>query len=169
MDIDLEVWDTVKAAFPGMIRVARWYEGYGRVVVIRHWNGLETVYAHLHRIKVKPGDMVESGAFIGYGGSSGHSTGSHLHFECRFKGIPLNPSSFISFEQNRLLNDTLILRKMQWNYASYPEGSKFYTVHRGDFLYKIANQFGITVKKLRDLNGLNQHSIISVGQKLRVI
>ncbi|RMG82135.1 MAG: LysM peptidoglycan-binding domain-containing protein [Bacteroidetes bacterium] len=169
IDIDLEVWDPVKAAFPGRVRVARYYGGYGRVVVIRHYNGLETLYAHLHRFKVKPGDEVKAGDVIGLGGSSGHSTGSHLHFEVRYKGVPINPLSFISHEESKLVCDTLILKKTKHGFASYPKGTKFYVVKKGDSLYEIAKKFGTTTSHLAKINGIRRNSILVVGQTLRVI
>lgn len=169
VDIDLEVWDTVRTCFPGMVRMARYYGGYGRVVVVRHWNGLETLYAHLHRIKVKPGDVVSAGDLIGLGGSSGHSTGSHLHWEIRFKGVPLDPHAFIDFEKGELQNDTLVLKKTRYGYAAYPAGTQFYQVKRGDFLYKIANRYGTSVSNLCKLNGIRRNSILRVGQRIRVI
>jgi murein DD-endopeptidase MepM/ murein hydrolase activator NlpD len=167
--IDLEVWDTVVTAFSGMVRVAKVYGGYGRVVVVRHFNGLETLYAHLHRIKVQPGQIVEAGELIGLGGSSGHSTGSHLHFECRFKGVPINPLVFIDYKNQALVNDTLVLKKTKTGYAAFPEGTKFYEVVKGDSLYEIANKFGMSTKQLAELNGIRRDQILYVGQSLRVI
>ena len=169
IDIDVQVWDTVVSAFSGMVRVASTYGGYGRVVVIRHFNGLETLYAHLHRIKVKPGQIVQAGDLIGLGGSSGHSTGSHLHWEIRFKGAPLNPLVFIDYKKQELIADKLVLRKTKYGYIGYPEGSVFYTVQNGDYLYKIAANYGTTVSKICELNGIRRNSNLWVGQKIRVI
>ena len=169
IDIDLEVWDTVVASFPGMVRVGRYYGGYGRVVVVRHFNGLETLYAHLHRIKVKPGQIVKAGELIGLGGSSGHSTGSHLHWEIRFKGVPLNPHNFIDFKTYSLQEDTLMLKKTQYGYAAFPAGTVFHEVKRGDFLYKIAKEYGTTIGNLCRLNGIRRNTTLYVGQKIRVI
>ncbi len=169
IDIDLQVWDPVKVAFPGVVRVARSYGGYGRVVVVRHYNGLETLYAHLHRFKVKAGDRVEGGQVIGLGGSSGHSTGSHLHFEVRFKGKPINPMSFISFKEKQLVSDTLILKRTKYSYAAYPSGIVIHTVEKGDTLYDLARKFGTTTYKLAELNGIRRNSYLYVGQRLRVI
>jgi len=168
MDIDLQVWDTVVSSFPGMVRIAKTHQGYGRVVVVRHYNGLETTYGHLHRLKVKPGDIVEAGQLIGLGGSSGRSSGSHLHWEVRFKGIALNPQYFISFKTNELMNDTLMLRKIKWSYAAFPKGAEFHTVERGDFPIKVANRYGISLRKLKELNSMSSRPVLRVGQKLRV-
>ncbi len=168
IDLDLQVWDPVYAAFDGMVRIVKYHKGYGRVVVIRHYNGLETIYAHLHRFKVKAGDIVSAGQLIGLGGSSGRSTGSHLHFEVRFKGKPINPKSLIDFKNNKLLSDELVLTKTRWNYAAYPKGVKFYTIQPGDFLYKIAKQFGTTVSKICEMNGIKRNSVLIAGKKLRI-
>ncbi len=169
IDMDLQVWDTVVTAFSGMVRVARTYSGYGRVVVVRHFNGLETLYAHLHRIKVKPGQIVKAGELIGLGGSSGQSTGSHLHWEVRFKGVPINPLNFIDYKSQTLIDETLVLHKTKHGFAGYPKGSVFYNVQNGDYLYKIARQYGTTVSQICKLNGINRNSNLRVGQKIRVI
>ncbi len=168
IDMDLHVWDPVYSAFPGMVRMARYYEGYGRVVVVRHYNGLETLYAHLHRIKVKPGQIIEAGEVVGLGGSSGQSTGSHLHFEVRFKGVPIDPCHIISFKENRLIGDTLVLQKARRNYTVYPKGTIFHTVQRGDYLQKIADSYQVDIAKLCELNGMSRRTRLRVGRKVRV-
>lgn len=169
IDFDLEVWDSVRTAFDGMVRVARYYGGFGRVVVIRHDNGLESLYAHLHRFKCEPGQRVQAGDVIGLGGSSGHSTGSHLHWELRYKGKPLNPETFMSFEDGTLNNDTLVLRKTKYGYAAFPKGARFHVVKKGDFLHKIAQQYGTTTNTLCELNGIKRNKVLIVGEKIRVI
>ncbi len=169
VDIDLQVWDKVVSAFPGMVRIASWQGSYGRLVVVRHFNGLETYYAHLHRFKVKPGDIVNAGDLIGLGGSSGRSTGSHLHWEIRFRGVPLNPQTFIDFDNKQLESDTLVLKPTRHGYAAFPSGTQFHQVKRGDFLYKIAKQYGTTINTLCKLNGIKRNKPLQVGEKLRVI
>jgi murein DD-endopeptidase MepM/ murein hydrolase activator NlpD len=168
IDLDLEVWDPVAASFDGMVRISLFHPGYGRVVIIRHYNGLETLYAHLHRLKVKTGDIVEAGQTIGLGGSSGTSSGSHLHFEVRYKGKPLNPKHLISFKKNELISDSLLLIKQKWSYAALPLGIEFHTIKRGDFMYKIATRYGLTVADLCDLNGIKRNKILLPGRKLRI-
>ncbi|MFT6138769.1 MAG: murein DD-endopeptidase MepM/ murein hydrolase activator NlpD [Salibacteraceae bacterium] len=168
IDIDLEVWDPVVASFDGMVRVARMHPGYGRVVIIRHYNGLETLYAHLHRLKVKSGDIVEAGQVIGLGGSSGRSSGSHLHFEVRFKGKPLNPKSIIDFNNNKLKTNSIKLVKTKYSFAAVPDGVNFHTVKKGESLFKIALLYGTSVTKLCSLNSIKRNRTLQIGQKLMV-
>jgi murein DD-endopeptidase MepM/ murein hydrolase activator NlpD len=168
IDLDLQVWDPVAAAFDGMVRISLFHPGYGRVVIIRHYNGLETLYAHLHRLKVKAGDIVEAGQIIGLGGSSGHSSGSHLHFEVRYKGKPLNPKHLISFKNNELVSDSFLLTKQKWNYSVLPLGIEFHTIKKGDFMFKIASRYGLTVTELCEINGIRRNKTLYPGRKLRI-
>ncbi len=168
VDIDLEVWDPVRSMFPGVVRFSGVFGGFGRLVVVRHHNGLETFYAHLHRFKVRTGDVVEAGQVVGLGGSSGHSTGSHLHLEVRFKGIPIDPSRLVDLETGALHANTLVLKKTRWSYAAYPQGTRFHTVQKGDHLYAIAERYGTSSGQLCELNGVSKRSILRVGQTLLV-
>ena len=168
LDIDLNRGDQVHAAFDGMVRIARYNGGYGNVVIVRHYNGLETVYAHLSKIKVKTGQIVTAGQTLGLGGATGHATGTHLHFEVRFKGHALNPANFISFTENKIFNDTLIIRKSKYGVAAFPANASVYTVQRGDSWYEIAKRYGLTTRQLSALNGTDKRFYLKVGQKIRI-
>lgn len=168
IDVKLYRGDPVKVAFEGMVRIARYSPSYGNVVVVRHPNGLETLYAHLSARKVKPGDYVQAGEVIGLGGNTGRSTGSHLHFECRYKGEPLDPNSIIDWETGTLLVDSLDLHKGHFAYLKEARSRKYYTIRRGDSLSGIARKHGTSVRTLCRLNGISANGTIYAGRRLRV-
>jgi len=168
IDIDLVRGDTVNNVFRGVVRLAKWTGGYGRTVVIRHHNGLETIYAHLYKIFVKSGDIVDPGQALGRGGNSGASRGSHLHFETRFKGKPINPESLIDFKKFSLISDSLIVRKTRSGYVSFQPGTQFHSIRNGDFLYKIANKYGVSVKQICNWNNIKRNHLLVVGNTLRI-
>ena len=164
IDIDLNKGDKVAAAFDGMVRIAKRCGGFGNVVIIRHYNGLETVYGHLSKIKVKPGQVIVAGQIIGLGGSTGHSTGSHLHFEIRFKGVPINPKYLISFTDQKLLCDEITIKKTRWGLAAYPTKEKVYTVEKGDTVFEIAKRYATTTASIKEINGLTGRVRLKPGQ-----
>ena len=168
IDVDLNKGDHVVSAFDGKVRIAERRGGYGNVVVIMHPNGLETVYAHLSKIKVKEGQVVLSGQMIGLGGSTGHSTGSHLHFEVRYKSHALNPSTFISFEENKLMDNVIVLKKTRNGVNAYPINAGFHTVLKGESWNLIAKKYGMKGKELCTLNGTQKRYYLKPGQKIRV-
>ena len=86
--------------------MARTYSDYGKVVVVRHNNGLETLYAHMSKTAVKEGQLVKAGELLGHGGQTGNATGTHLHLEMRFKGLPINPAHIVSFKNKEVHADT---------------------------------------------------------------
>lgn len=168
IDIDLNKGDTVRAAFTGMVRFAGKQGGYGNVVIIRHYNGLETVYAHLYKIKCKPGDIVNAGQLIGLGGSTGHSTGTHLHFETRFRGVAINPAYIINLETHQLISEKIDLVRTKQGYAVRPNGISFHTVKRGDTITKIAQEYGRSVAEIRAYNGWDAAVRLKAGQQVRI-
>lgn len=105
VDIKANLGDTIYATFSGKVRVVKNASGYGRVIVIRHYNGLETVYGHLSKQIVKINDIVKTGQPIGLAGNTGRSTGTHLHFETRFCGVPINPFEIFSFKNKDVTSD----------------------------------------------------------------
>lgn len=118
VDLDLETGDSVGTVFDGKVRIAQYSKSYGNVVVVRHSNGLETYYAHLSKLLVKPGQDVTAGQTVGLGGNTGHSFGSHLHFEVRYKGQPINPNSIIDFENHQLRVNEYNLSKADFKYLT---------------------------------------------------
>lgn len=168
IDIDLNRGDKVCAAFAGKVRVAKRQGGFGNVVILMHLNGLETVYAHLSKLKVKTGDVVESGQVIGLGGNTGHSRGTHLHFEIRYKGHPLNPGAIVSFTENKLLYSTITLRNTGHELCAFPANSHLHRVRPGESWYVIAHRYGLSMQQLMSLNAVDRRYKLKVGQQLRV-
>lgn len=125
IDLKLQVGDTVRAAFTGKVRLTKYERrGYGYYVVIRHDNGLETVYGHLSRFLVKPDQVVNAGDPIALGGNTGRSTGAHLHFETRFLGIPINPAAIIDFEKGLPHKATFAFDKQTYGKSKKTYASK---------------------------------------------
>ncbi len=114
VDLDLETGDEVMAAMDGIIRIARYCGGYGNAIVICHSGGLETVYGHLSEIQVEEGQKVKSGEVIGLGGNTGHSTGSHLHFECRIFGEQIDPMRIVAFGDAKSVAPKSITVNADW-------------------------------------------------------
>jgi murein DD-endopeptidase MepM/ murein hydrolase activator NlpD len=107
VDLGLKTGNPIYAAWDGIVRYAQWNtSGYGNCVVIRHKSGLETLYGHMSKLMVTPNQFVSSGDMIGLGGSTGRSTGPHLHFEIRYKDFSINPEHIIDYQTLRLRVDT---------------------------------------------------------------
>lgn len=176
IDLRLKKGDNVRTIFEGKIRIAQYSSSYGYVIVVRHFNGLETFYAHLSKMKVKEGDMVSAGQVIGLGGNTGHSTGNHLHLEVRYKGHPINPNEIIDFAAGKLKHNTFTVDKSYFTssnpYQSAHGGgsgaSSYHTIRRGDTLGKIAQRYRTSVKKLCSLNKISTRTTLRVGRKIRV-
>ncbi len=119
LDIKVYIGDTIRAAFSGKVRVVR-YEagGYGNYVVIRHYNGLETIYGHMSKHLVREDQEVRAGEPIGLGGNTGRSTGSHLHFETRLCGVALNPALMFDFRNQDVTGDYYTFRRSTYSRES---------------------------------------------------
>ena len=119
LDIKVYIGDTIRAAFSGKVRIVRYEgKGYGKYVVIRHYNGLETIYGHMSKQLVTEDQEVRAGDPIGLGGNTGRSTGSHLHFETRLCGIALNPALMFDFKNQDVVDDYYVFRKSTYNRES---------------------------------------------------
>lgn len=106
-DYKLNLGDTVVSAFNGKVRMAKWFSGYGYVVVVRHFNGLETVYSHLSKILVGVDENLKAGDVVGLGGATGRATTSHLHFEMRILGIHFDSELLIDFKRRKLKSNVV--------------------------------------------------------------
>ena len=115
------------------------------------------------------GDEVKAGDVLGLGGSSGQSTGSHLHFECRFKGVAFDPAQIIDFKNEKLIDKQITITKTKWGYAAIPDGVEYYTVKKGDYLYGIAEKYATTCTKICTENHIRRNSTLQVGQKIRIL
>lgn len=183
LDIDVNVGDTIYAAFDGKVRVVKFErKGYGKYVVLRHPNGLETIYGHMSAWLVEPNEEVKSGQPIGLGGNTGLSTGSHLHFEVRVLSKAINPELLFDFPNQDVTADYYVFNPVTPKEESgvlaknttkentekaAGATSPYYKVRKGDSLYKIAKRYGITVEKLCKLNGLTKRSVLRPGLVLR--
>ena len=170
LDIKLQRHDTVKACMSGIVRFANYNSGgFGNIIIIRHLNGLETYYAHLQKMVVKPNDIVHAGDFIGTGGTTGTKrTGPHLHFECRWKDYPLDPRLFIDYTNFELKSDTLLINQKVLRAKPTPTRKKYYTIKSGDTLYGLALRYNTNVSRLCQLNGLKKNSTLRINQRIRI-
>jgi len=168
IDVKLYTKDSVFNAFDGIVRVSKYSKTYGHVVVVRHFNGLETLYSHLSKRLVTPNQPVRSGEVLGLGGNTGRSYGSHLHFEVRYFGEPINPNDIIDFENFCVKNDTLYLNQQNFEYLIEARKAKYYTIRSGDTLSKIARRHGTTIRTLCRLNNMKETTILRIGRRLRV-
>lgn len=168
IDLKVEKGDSVLCAFDGTVRLTRRdRRGYGYFVLVRHFNGLETLYGHLARITVNPGDTIKAGVPVGLGGNTGRSTGYHLHFELRYLGNPLNPNDLIDFQSCCTKNNILQLNASHFSYKKEIDKIRFWKVRRGDTLGRIAKRTGVSISKLCKLNGIKRSTKLRIGRNLR--
>lgn len=215
VDLAQPTGEPIYAAFDGIVRISKYNKSYGNLIVVRHYNGLETYYAHLSQRDVEPGDTVRAGSVIGLCGNTGRSYGSHLHFEIRYMGKAMNPEYVVDCINHKLHSDEIVLNPKYFQkkgssrtspspgdiarinqYAgtaennsttiaenqkrdpskptpaiqtkNQPGQAKYYKIRSGDTLSKIAARNGTTVKKLCQLNGIKETTILQIGRKLRV-
>jgi hypothetical protein len=197
VDLPLKMGTPVVAAFDGRVRASTYTKGYGNLIIIRHENGLETFYGHLSKREVEVGDWVRAGDEIGLGGSTGRSTGPHLHFETRYQGYAFDPEWIADFEKGELRKNVFVLRRSYLDARSRytPESideedeiyadeeriveeekriaaeraaMRYHTVKSGETLGAIARKEGKSLNAIIKLNpGINPDKL-SIGQKIRV-
>ena len=190
IDINLETGDTVRSCWSGKVRYAKYNDGgFGNLVIVRHYNGLETFYAHLSKLLVAPNSDVRAGDIIGLGGNTGRSYGSHLHFEVRFYDAPMNPEEIIDVNTKTVKDQNLFVHRGLFRPGAKPSdyyesqgdnGSvvaavskptvnrKYYRVRSGDTLSEIAARNHTTISKVCQLNGIRQTTTLQIGRQLRV-
>ena len=167
IDTRLKTGDSIYSSFGGMVRIVLRGRAYGNYVVIRHFNGLETVYAHLSKTLVKVNQVVHAGELIGLGGNTGRSTGPHLHYEIRYLGQPISPRELIDFETYTAKYRKLDINAAHFAYIKDLEQVRFYTVRSGDTLSGISHKLGVSIDKLCQLNNIRRTAILRIGQRLR--
>ncbi|MCC8147326.1 MAG: peptidoglycan DD-metalloendopeptidase family protein [Bacteroidales bacterium] len=178
-DFKLQTGDIVRAAFDGKVRVKRYERrGYGYYLVLRHPNGLETVYGHLSKFLVDQDQTVKAGEPIALGGNTGRSTGAHLHFEFRFLGQAINPGEIIDFNDFCIKDDMYVFNKAKSGKASGSKSNKYtakgnskikyYKIRKNDTLGAIARRHGTTVSKICKLNNIKPTTTLRIGRSIRL-
>nr|MBE6191145.1 LysM peptidoglycan-binding domain-containing protein [Rikenellaceae bacterium] len=190
VDLSLKTGEPIYATFSGRVRISQYNRGgYGNLVVIRHDNGLETFYGHLSERMVEPNQWVEAGQVIGLGGSTGRSTGPHLHFETRYYGQSFDPERLIDFKSGTLCRDVFLLKRSYFSIYSRAsqdfedeianeeqdkkeqaerEAMRYHKIRSGDTLGAIARKYGTTVGNICRLNGIKSTTVLRIGRTLRV-
>lgn len=174
LDIKVQRGDTIYAAFDGKVRITAYQRrGYGHYILIRHNNGIETLYAHLTKKLVTVNQDVKAGDPIGLGGNTGRSSGAHLHFETLLLGKALNPALFFDFKNQKTTCETYLYRRPGSKYVENgkvkvagPE-PKYHKVKPGETIGKIARKYGVSQATIFKLNKLTPSSVIRVGQTIR--
>ena len=179
IDVKVYIGDTIRSAFAGKVRIVQNQGrrvGYGKYVIIRHENGLETVYAHLSKQLVSEDQYVEAGEVIGLGGNTGRSTGSHLHFETRFLGQAINPALLFDFEKQDIVTDSYLFMKGKNRYrrnnakagvVATSGDVQYYKVRKGDSLSRISRKTGVSIDRLCKLNGITRRTTLRINQVLK--
>lgn len=190
VDLALKTGEPIYATFSGRVRISQYNRGgYGNLVIIRHDNGLETFYGHLSERMVEPNQWVEAGQIIGLAGSTGRSTGPHLHFETRYYGQSFDPERLIDFKKGTLNREYFLLKRSYFSIYSRAgqdfedeianeeqdkkekaerEAMRYHKIRSGDTLGAIARKYGTTVGNICRLNGIKSTTILRIGRTLRV-
>jgi murein DD-endopeptidase MepM/ murein hydrolase activator NlpD len=189
VDLPLKTGDPIYATFTGRVRLSKYMGGFGNLIVIRHENGIETFYGHLSKRNVEAGDWVNAGDVIGLGGSTGRSTGPHLHYETRYNGFAFDPQWLVNFKTGELRHRLFVLKKKYFNiYSNYEQdfedewkneeddkreeaerkAMKWHVIRSGDTLSRIAVNNNTTISEICRLNGISRNTTLKIGRKLRV-
>ncbi len=184
-DVKLKKGDTVRCAFDGKVRLARSFHGYGLLVLVRHNNGLETLYGHLSKLLVKENDFIEAGDVVGLGGRTGRATTDHLHYESRVYGVSFDSEKYLDFETGQFKFDTLYYingriepcledfpapriatNLIAGNSQSLEEGAISHEIRKGDTLSAIARKYNTSVSEICQVNNISPKKVLKIGEKL---
>jgi len=173
IDMNLRMGTPIYTIFDGIVRIATFGGGYGYHVVVRHSNGLETLYAHMSKLSVQVGQVVRAGELLGLGGSTGWSTGPHLHLEVMYAGnafnplfiLEVNPKSEIPFVRAKFFDLTPTHYR---HIGTVVKKDYFHTVKAGETLNSIAKRYGTNAVYLAKFNKLPVNAMLKVGQRIRL-
>ncbi|HNY02058.1 MAG TPA: peptidoglycan DD-metalloendopeptidase family protein [Bacteroidales bacterium] len=169
LDIRLNKGDTVKAAFDGVVRYAKYNRGgFGNLVIIRHYNGLETYYGHNSKLLVKVNQVVKAGDPISLGGSTGRSRGPHLHFEVRYKDIPMDPFRLIDYDNQKLISNTFPVVKRVFYPEDHVADAVVIRIKSGDTVGKLSRKYHTSIKEICAMNKIRPNTKLKIGRSLRV-
>jgi len=169
IDIRVRTGDPVYATFDGVVRISGYdRRGFGRFILIRHKNGLETLYAHLSKNLMKLGQVVKAGDIIGKGGNSGRSTAPHLHFELRYSGNAIDPNEIFNFKENKIISSTYAVNHQTFTYLEEANKIRYHVIRSGDTLSGLSYRYGVSINKMCSLNGIGRNSILRIGQRVRI-
>ena len=188
IDIDLVTGDSLYSMLDGIVRLSRYSQGHGKTVVIRHYNELETVYAHLSEYGVKENDTLRKGQYIGKGGVSGNARGSHLHLVVNYKGIPINPEYLFNFNKDNTIRAKTLWITKRWTRPIYHNSKRqtaitllltedeaiksltkqksIYVVKSGDTLSQISRGNNVSISSICRTNTINRNTVLKIGQQL---
>jgi len=186
-DVKLQKGDTVRCAFDGIVDIDKSHYGYGLLVTVNHAHGVTTYYGHLSKILVRKGQSLKAGDVIGLGGQTGRATTTHLHFELRVNGKPMNSQQVFDFENNTFICKTIVPAKpkntatakpstdvatanpsLQSSSAVASTDSITHTIKKGDTLYKLAKTYGTSVNNICSLNGITTRTTLKIGNELKI-
>lgn len=190
VDLSASASDSIRCVWPGVVRMARAYGAYGNVVIVHHYNGLETLYAHLSKINVRPNQVVEAGELLGFVGKTGRATGNHLHLEIRAAGEHFDPLKVLDTKSRTVKSGTMMVyHKVGRSVVSFGEDTPapvelkpatsliedsaaaqavYHKVVKGDTLWALARKYNTSVAKICSLNGIKSNAVLGLGKKLRV-
>jgi len=182
MDLDANTGDPIYSTYDGIVRVVAYDgNGYGRFVLVRHYNGLETLYGHLSKFTVEPMQLVKAGDMLGLAGNTGRSFGDHLHYENRYEGNAFSPAWIWDFPHQKIVGDRFALTPRVWDHLrngrvqsefdiskSQVKRTFLHRVRRGETLASIATRYGLSTSALAEKNHIKIGYRLRTGQRLKV-